>query len=233
MAHSVGTPMRRNRRVDLTLAPSRAAGPPALAAPERRATLADTAEALVAACLRGADGAAATLIETYRPIVRATITHYLASKRAPPDLADDLTHEVFLALLRDDARKLGTFGGRCSFAGWLRVVAVRLAIDALRRERHTVSIDDESAHAAALRRWMASDTPTPEALVSAAQMQRRLAAAVAALAPKDRAMVELHVLRGVSLPAVATTLGVSTNAAYVRKHRVLDRLRRVLREEES
>ena len=56
----------------------------------------------------------------------------------------------------------------------------------------------------------------------------QLAHALAELGPKDRMLAELHLVRGRSLDDVAQTLGVTMNAAYVRKSRVLDRLRRSL-----
>ena len=47
---------------------------------------------------------------------------------------------------------------------------------------------------------------------------------------KDRLLMEVHVLRGAPLQDVATLLGVTPNAAYVRKSRLLERLRRSLQE---
>jgi RNA polymerase sigma-70 factor (ECF subfamily) len=139
---------------------------------------------------------------------------------------------VFLALLHDDSRRLRHFEGRngCSFAGWLRVVATRLVIDVLRRERRLVSLDDDGPAMTDLRRTLRSDSADPELGVQASEAAARLADAIARLGSKDRILVELHLLRGASLPAVATALGVTANAAYVRKSRVLDRLRRSLAE---
>jgi DNA-directed RNA polymerase specialized sigma24 family protein len=44
-------------------------------------------------------------------------------------------------------------------------------------------------------------------------------------------LAELHLVRGRTLDEVAELLGVTMNAAYVRKSRVLDRLRRSLGKE--
>jgi RNA polymerase sigma factor (sigma-70 family) len=149
------------------------------------------------------------------------------------DLADDLTHEVFLALLRDEGRKLRTFAGRdgCSFPGWLRVVAVRLAIDRLRRESRSVALDDDTPRMLELKRSLRNDDD-PEAAMQGAETAERLVRAFAELGPKDRIMAELHLVRGRTLDDVAETLGVTMNAAYVRKSRLLERLRRSLAEDE-
>jgi RNA polymerase sigma-70 factor (ECF subfamily) len=191
-------------------------------------------EPLVAAALAGIPEARDRLFAAYAPVVHAAIHRYLAQRgRGRTDLADDLTQEVFVALFDDDARRLRNFEGRngCSFAGWLRVVALRMTIDVLRRDRRLLSLDDDGATMTALRRTLRSDTADPARVVEGADVAAKLSAAIADLGAKDRLLVELHLLRGASLPAVAEALGVSANAAYVRKSRVLERLRRVVRED--
>ena len=187
---------------------------------------------LLAAVFTGAPDAHERLVTAYGPHVHTAISRYLAMRcRGRMDLADDLTHEVFLALFRDDARRLRSFESRngCSFAGWLRVVAIRLTIDVLRRDRRLLSLDDDGAAMTELRRTLQTGDD-PELAMQGVETAARLAQAIASLGAKDRLLVELHVLRGASLPAVATALGVSANAAYVRKSRVLERLRRSLKD---
>jgi len=190
-------------------------------------------EPLVAAALAGTPEARDRLFAAYAPVVHAAINRYFALRgRGRTDLADDLTHEVFIALFLDDGRRLRNFEGRngCSFAGWLRVVAVRMTIDVLRRERRMVSLDDDGPAMTELRRTLRSESGDPERTAEGADLAAKLRDAIASLGPKDRLLVELHLLRGASLPAVATALGVTANAAYVRKSRVLERLRRTIRE---
>jgi RNA polymerase sigma factor (sigma-70 family) len=190
-------------------------------------------EPLVAAAIVDAPGARERLFEAYAPAVHTAISRYLALRgRGRLDLADDLTHEVFLALFHDGGRRLRHFEGRngCSFGGWLRVVAVRLAIDVLRRERRLVSLDDDGPAMTDLRRALRSEGGDPELGVQGHETATRLADAIASLGAKDRLLVELHLVRGASLPAVAAALGVTANAAYVRKSRVLERLRRSVEE---
>jgi RNA polymerase sigma factor (sigma-70 family) len=189
-------------------------------------------ETLLADYLAARPGASERLVGTYAPVVRGAIARYLALHgRGRVDLAEDLTHEVFLALFRDDGRKLRKFEGRngCSLAGWLRVVAVRFTIDTLRRERRLVSLDDDSRTMTELRRTLRTDEPSPEDTLTASEIGAHLQDAIRRLAPKDRLLVELHVLRGAPLLDVAAALGVTANAAYVRKSRVLERLRRNMR----
>ena len=245
------TVMRRRRLADLSLLPAGLQGVPGdgprgavpivsdgrepigLARREGGAE-AGGGEPLVAAALSGAPDARDHLFVAYAPIVHAAIHRYLSLRgRGRTDLADDLTQEVFVALFHDDARRLRNFEGRngCSFAGWLRVVAVRMTIDVLRRDRRLVSLDDDGATMTELRRTLRSDSADPARVAEGADLAAKLRGAIAGLGAKDRLLVELHLLRGASLPSVAETLGVSANAAYVRKSRVLERLRRLVRED--
>ncbi len=188
---------------------------------------------VLAAYLAGEDGASERLVAAYGAVVREAIGRFLALRaRGRGDLADDLTHEVFLALLRDDGRKLRTFAGRhgCSFAGWLKVVAVRLTIDRLRRESRVVALDDDTPRMLALRRSLASENADPEVAMQGREAAERLGHVMAQLNAKDRVLAELHLVRGRSLEHVAEVLGVTMNAAYVRKSRLVERLRKVFGE---
>lgn len=189
---------------------------------------------LVAACIAGTPGAGDRLFGAYAPAIRETLVRFLARRcHGRLDLAEDLTHEVFVALLRDDARKLRTFEGRdgCSFLGWLRVVAVRMSIDTLRRDRRVQWLDDDTPAMEEVRRTVRSAEADPADRVQGAAALAHLRDGIARLGPKDRLLVELHLGRGASLEQVAAALGVSMNAAYVRKSRVLERLRRLVEEE--
>jgi RNA polymerase sigma factor (sigma-70 family) len=186
---------------------------------------------VLAAYLAGDVEAPERFVATFGGVVREAIGRFLALKvRGRADLAEDLTHEVFLALFRDDGRKLRTFAGRdgCSFAGWLKVVAVRLTIDRLRRDACMVALDDETPGMLELRRSLRSEEPSPEETMQGAETAERLSLAMAELGPKDRLLAELHLVRGRALDEVAEVLGVTMNAAYVRKSRLLERLRRTL-----
>lgn len=185
----------------------------------------------LAAYLAGDADGADRLFAAFGGVVREAIARFLAFRvRSRLDLAEDLTHEVFLALLRDDGRKLRTFAGRhgCSFAAWLKVVAVRLTIDRLRRDTRFVPLDDDTPHMLELRRTLRSDSPDPEDVMQGAETAARLEQAMAELAQKDRLLAEMHLIRGAPLEDVAQLLGASMNAAYVRKSRVLERLRRAV-----
>lgn len=186
---------------------------------------------VLAAYLAGDPTGAERIVSTFAGVVREAIGRFLAFRvRSRMDLVDDLTHEVFLSLFREDGRKLRTFAGRhgCSFGGWLKVVAVRLTIDRLRREGRVDALDDDSPRMLELRRSLRTQEPDPETAMQGSEAADRLHQALRQLGPKDRLLAELHLVRGRSLDDVAEVLGVTMNAAYVRKSRVLERLRQML-----
>lgn len=185
----------------------------------------------VAAYLAGDASAAERIVVAFGGVVRDAIARFLALRvRGRADLVEDLTQEVFLALLRDDGRKLRTFAGRygCSFAGWLKVVAVRLTIDRLRRDARMVLLDDDTAQMLELRRTLRSEASGPEEAMQGAETAERLQRVLGQLGTKDRLLAELHLVRGRPLDDVAAVLGVTMNAAYVRKSRLLERMRGML-----
>lgn len=199
-----------------------------VADPTREAQEDVTGEPLLASYLAGDPDAAERLVVAFGSLVREAIARFLAMRvRGRLDLADDLTHEVFLALFADDGRKLRTFSGRhgCSFGGWLKVVAVRLTIDRLRRDARLVPLEDDTPRMLELRRSLQSQEPSPEEALQGVETAERLVQALRELGPKDRTLAELHLVRGRSLDEVADVLGVTMNAAYVRKSRILERLR--------
>ena len=186
---------------------------------------------VLAAYLAGDPLGPERFVAAFGGLIHDSITRFLALRvRGRVDLADDLTHDVFLALFRDDGRKLRTFAGRygCSFAGWLKVVAVRLTIDRLRQDARLVALDDNTPRMLELRRTLRSENPGPDEAMQGTEIAERLVQAMMQLGPKDRLLAELHFVRGRSLGEVAQLLGVTMNAAYVRKSRLLERLRGLL-----
>lgn len=118
--------------------------------------------------------------------------------------AQDVTHDVFIRLMehQDSLDKTN------SLAGWLLTVAYRICVNRLRHERtlwgHIATLLQQNTPAEA----PASDTD-PEALGP------RLQRALDTLPPKQRAVVVMRYLDGLSQTAIAKALGYSEG--YVSK----------------
>lgn len=111
---------------------------PELSQPEQAAEGPSAEERALVENLR-AGGAArrqaiAELYHAYQPRLRA----YYLSHGAAAAQAEDWVQESFVRLLRS----LDEFRGECAFAGWLWTIARNVMLDAIRRARHTSSMED-------------------------------------------------------------------------------------------
>jgi len=193
----------------------------------------DPTTRLLRACIRGDADARRQLVEEYTGIVSYGVTVIFQQFGRPcrREEIEDLCQDVFLALFDQDARKLRQYQGRngCSLASWIRVVANRLTIDRLRREGRTVSLDDpKSTESARIRESQPDGTPGPEPRAEEAQRAARVREMIGQLPPKDQVFVQLFYFQGLPIEEVAETIGITTNAAYVRKMRLHEKLRKLV-----
>lgn len=180
-------------------------------------------KALLTGCLKGEKAAWDAFVLQYSSLVYHTIrkTLGLYHAEARQELIEDLFQEIFLSILRDSFAKLRQFRGDrgCSLASWLRVVAARLTIDFLRKQKFpTVEIADS----------LASDDPDPSLRIIDQEEEKLLLRVLPDLPPKDRLFLELLYRKGLLPEEVAAFLGVSVSAVYTQKSRVVDKLREIL-----
>ncbi|MBV8950344.1 MAG: sigma-70 family RNA polymerase sigma factor [Actinobacteria bacterium] len=155
----------------------------------------------------------------FEEIVRATYvdTYTLALRlTANEEDARDVVQEVYLRAWKG----IGRFRGDAQLTTWLyRITANASSTYVTRRRRHRSEPLDPLSEPAEERVEM-----QPEAAVESAVALERLAAAVAELPPKLRAIVVLKDVYGLSHEAIAEELGISVSAAKVRLHRGRRRL---------
>lgn len=144
---------------------------------------------------------------------------YLRFHVPSPDLAEDLTAEVFL-------RALKAFGRFNPEVGSPRAWLFRIAQNALRdhqrqaRRRQMVPI--------ATMRDLQCDAPSPEERILWEEEVAGLLAAMEVLSPKDREVIGLCYGSELSITEAGEVLGLSATATRTRLWRALGRLRRVL-----
>jgi RNA polymerase sigma-70 factor, ECF subfamily len=177
-------------------------------------------EALVRAA-RDGDRAA------FEELVRLTYSHTftLATRlTGNDDDARDVVQETYLRAWRS----LHTFRGDARFSTWLyRITANTAYTHAKRRRRNRAEPLPDDAHEIG-----DEGTATPEASAESAALGERLAAAVAQLPPKLRAVVVLRDVYETPHEEIAEQLGISVTAAKVRLHRARKRLRDQLFDDE-
>jgi len=85
----------------------------------------DQERSLLTACLKGEKAAWDAFVLQYSALVYHTIKKTLALYHVPPedDRVEDLFQEFFLAILRDDFKKLRQFRGEygCTLASWIEI----------------------------------------------------------------------------------------------------------------
>ena len=183
----------------------------------------DQEKNLIAGCVKGEKSAWDDLVRQYSNLVYHTIrkTYTLHHADAREEAIEDLYQEFFVALLKDDCKKLGQFRGDngCTLASWLRVVASRLTIDLLRKTpAQTVEVDE----------MLASDQADTTDTMIAREQEISLAQAIEKLSPREKLIVQLSFQQNLPPDEIAGMLKISVGAFYTQKSRVLAKLRESL-----
>ena len=138
---------------------------------------------------------------------------------------EDLAQETFVKAWR----ALGQFDARAPFEHWISRIAVRTALDHLRREKkHKQEIGLPELGEDALDWLRSSDEKRTE-------LDDRSAAEVLnlgmqALSPSDRMVITMLEIEGRSIKEIAAAMGISGLAVRVRGVRARARLKRALEE---
>jgi RNA polymerase sigma-70 factor (ECF subfamily) len=156
------------------------------------------------------------LAERFQPTVYAIA---LARLRNPAE-AQELTQEVFL----HGMRKLGQLRDAQCFAGWLRQITVRMAINRLTRRGPFQGVEPEVLEQAEA----VAASPLDE-LVRAEQREE-LHRGLARLKDADRATLVAFYLRGRSLKQMSREFETPVGTIKRRLHVARNRLRRALEE---
>jgi len=152
----------------------------------------------------------------------AAVYGYLRFHLPSPDLAEDLTAEVFLRALCAYARFDPKRGGP---RPWL----FRIAQNALRDERRQAR--RHRVVPIASLRDLRCGSPSPEERLLWEEEVSRLLIAVAELPARDRELIGLRYGSGLSTAEVGDVLGLREPAVRTRLWRALRRLREILRDE--
>ncbi len=128
-------------------------------------------------------------------------------------LAEDAVQEAFLRAFR----ALDRYRPQSSFRGWVRTIAIRCAIDLVRRRR--------------------PESPLPDTQASPGNEETRhedadlLRAALAELSPLDREIMIAREMEGVADREIADRFEMTVPAVRVRMHRARKKLRARFQEE--
>jgi RNA polymerase sigma factor (sigma-70 family) len=170
-------------------------------------------------------GSIATDPDAFEAFYRAHlegVRRFVARRVADPHLAADLTAEIFLAAI-DSA---GTYSpSRGVPASWL----VGIARHVLAREFRRQSRDRDAMRRLSWRRALDGDSLARiEERIDAEREMRAVYAALAHLPERERALLELVAVDGLTITEAAAVLGVDPGTARVRLHRSRKRVQSLL-----
>ncbi len=201
----------------------------------------DDTESLLAAAAGGDAAALQVLLEQHRERLRRMVDLRLDSRVSARLDASDVVQETLL----DAARKLADYERErpLPFYPWLHRLAAERVAEAhrqhLRAENRSVGREKGGAFA-----WrddsarllvdclVATDTTPGHALVREERRQR-VHAALERLTPTDREILVMRYLEDLSFPEIAAILEIGESAAKMRHLRAIERIRSVMRPDDS
>ena len=144
----------------------------------------------------------------------------------------DVSQETLMRVLNN----LHTFEGRSQFTTWVYKIAVRVALNELRRRKwKDVSLDglqEQDSELGQSPRQFASKAASPEQSMDRKQAMQRVKQILhEELTSKQRAVMDAIALQGVPLEEVARRLGTNRNALYKMMHDARLKLKRRLERE--
>lgn len=145
------------------------------------------------------------------------------------DAADTLTQECFLRAYK----KRADFRGECSIGTWLLRIAVNLARDHRKSRRlafwrRTVRLEDEDAEITPSL-YLASPHPSPEQVLLAREMLKRVWSATAALSQQQRTIFLLRFAEEMSLAEIAQVLDLETGTVKAHLFRAITKVRETVK----
>jgi RNA polymerase sigma-70 factor (ECF subfamily) len=184
---------------------------------------------LACGCLLGQREAVAAFDGEYLARVGAYVAHLDGSAQFGDEMRQVLRERLLVATPERPAR-IGDYSGRGAMASWLRVTAVRIALNHRGSPNEARRIDDSDV----LDELAASDAPELEILRKrhATALADALKQAVQALLPEQRVILRMYFSSGQSTERIAAALRVNRSTAARRlvaaRQAVFEETRRLL-----
>ena len=162
---------------------------------------------LACACAVGARGAATAFERKYGALVRRAISRVLTT----PDERQEAEQRVWQRIFVDDEHgpaRITQYLGQGPLESWVAVASMRIAVSFVRAETTERR----------LRAKVIADTASvdPERLSMQGELRAPFEAAVAEalerLKPRERMILKLHVVSGMTLEAISKSLGITRQA---------------------
>ena len=179
--------------------------------------------ALARACAAGNERAWQDFIARYRQKLHGMALHITRDVAHAAELADALFADLYGVNTRDGIRrsKLVFYTGRGSLEGWLRTVMAQEFINRYRKQKRTVSLEEQTEEGVQFR--AAVQEP---AYTSDPRLESATDGALAELPSEDRFTLASYYLDGRTLAEIARTLGLHESSVSRRLDRLATGLRK-------
>lgn len=179
--------------------------------------------ALARACAAGDERAWQDFISRYRRKLHSMALHITRDGAHAAELADSLFADLYGVNARDGVRssKLASYTGRGSLEGWLRAVMAQEFINRYRKQKHTVSLEEQ------VEEGVQFAAPVPEPIGTSDQrLEAAIDEALTELSAEDRFTLASYYLDGRTLAEIARTLKLHESSVSRRLDRLATGLRK-------
>jgi RNA polymerase sigma-70 factor (ECF subfamily) len=158
---------------------------------------------LAAACTAGDAAALAAFDAELVPVMRTAVRRLRNAEDFVDEVVQVIRERILVAQV-GGAPRIADYSGEGALRSWVRVVAMRIALNMLRDRRRDVLVGDDRLFEAIAAEH--GDGGSAERYREAAT--EALRAAFVALSPRDRNLLRMHHLHGLTVDELAPTLGV-------------------------
>ena len=183
----------------------------------------ETVTALVVRCIEGDDAARAELIGRYDDLIRRAVARKLEALSTNSDVAgelEDICHEVYVRLFKDDCRALRRLRKPGSIDAWLMTIAQNEVYSHLRKRGSRLSGQQTIAREAP---GAYSEGPEQHAIVQ--EHREILETVLSAMEDRDRLILQLYYIHDLKYAEIADALSLNINTVATRLARARLRLR--------
>jgi RNA polymerase sigma-70 factor (ECF subfamily) len=179
--------------------------------------------ALARACAAGNERAWQDFIARYRQKLHGMALHITRDVAHAAELADSLFADLYGVNTRDGIRrsKLVFYTGRGSLEGWLRTVMAQEFINRYRKQKRTVSLEEQTEEGVQFRAAVQEPASASDPRLESATDE-----ALAELSSEDRFTLASYYLDGRTLAEIARTLGLHESSVSRRLDRLATGLRK-------
>lgn len=170
-----------------------------------------------------ADGNPEELLATLLPDIVEAIRKACRHYSVDPSEVEAFYHEIILLLIEDDYRRLQSFRWKSSRQTWLTAIARHYVSRRISQEKKAMSLDEASADCIACN-------PIQERELISKEREGNAREAISRLTAREQQLFALLCRDDLTSDEIAKKMGIKLDSLYRRKHSLVKKLRKALKE---